>query len=185
MTVTHPDLLQFHLIARLKAWWLRKLDSDSVREFVPHYNAAYLTWAVLALLFLPAVPTVSRAMGTDAYWVWTALAVPANALPIIGLKMRRGGQAIADMSHRLLRVDWWGLSFQAGGHALAFMLLVMFEISAAITVFTYDGPATYAGLTVFAAIMLFPWMEGSLLLTCQTLRKVQKGKAIAKTGGVL
>lgn len=173
------------LIALIKAWWLRKLDSDSVREFVPHYNAAWLCWALLATVFLPAVPTVSQAMGVDAYWMWTWLAIPANALPIIGLRMRHGGSSIADMSARLLRRDWWGLGFQAGGHALAFMLLVMFEISCVVTIFTYDGPNVYAGLTVFAMFMLWPWTEGSLILACQALRKVQKGKAIERHGGVM
>lgn len=171
--------------ARLKAWWLRKLDNDSVREFVPHYNAAWLAWAVLATFLLPAVPTVSEAMGTPAYWVWTWLAIPANALPLIGLRMRRGGSAIQDMSARLLKQDWWGLFFQAAGHALACFLLMMFEISAVITVLTYDGPNTYAGLTVFAAFVLWPWLEGTLLLCAQCLRKVQRGMQLERQGGVL
>ena len=185
MNTTIVELSQLALVTRLKRWWLRKLDSDSVREFVPHYNAAWLTWALLATFLLPAVPTVSQAMGIDAYWVWTWLAIPANALPIIGLRMRHGGSSISDMSSKLLRRDWWGLAFQAGGHALAFMLLVMFEISCVVTIFTYDGPNVYAGLTVFAMFMLWPWTEGSLILSAQALRKVQKGKLIALHGGVM
>lgn len=173
------------LTERIKTWWFRKLDSDSVREFVPHYNAAWLAWAILALVFLPPVPTISQAMGVTEYWIWTGLAVVANALPLIGLRMRHGGSAIADMSDRLLRADWWGLGFQAGGHALAFMLLLMFEVSAIITVFTYDGQAAYAGLTVFAIFMLWPWTEGSLILSAQALRKVQKGREIERRGGVM
>jgi hypothetical protein len=164
--------------SRLRAWWLRKLDSDSVREFVPHYNAAWLTWAVLATFVLPAVPTVSQSMGISGYWVWTWLAIPANALPIIGLRMRHGGSAIQDMSTRLLIRDWFGLFFQAAGHALACFLLVMFEISAVITALTYSGPNVYAGLTVFAAFMLWPWTEATFILCAQSLRKVQRGRQL-------
>jgi hypothetical protein len=177
-----PFALPVTLADRIKAWWDRKLDSDSVREFVPHYNAAWLAWAFLATFLLPAVPTVSEAMGVPAYWVWTWLAIPANALPMIGLKMRHGGSAIQDMSTRLLRQDWFGLYFQAAGHALACFLMVMFEISAVITVVTYDGPNVYAGLTVFAAFMLWPWTEGTLLLCAQCLRKVNRGKQIELQG---
>ena len=183
MTLAHPPVAS--LADRLKHWWLKKLDSDSVREFVPHYNAAWLTWAVLALFFLPAVPTVSQSMGISAYWVWTGLAIPANALPIIGLRMRHGGSAVQDMSTRLLMRDWYGLFFQAAGHALACFLLLMFEISAVITVFTYDGPNTYAGLTVFAAFMLWPWTEGTLILCAQSLRKVQRGLQLERQDGKL
>lgn len=164
--------------ARIKAWWQRKLLSDSVREFVPHYNAAWLTWAVLATALLPAVPTVSEAMGIGAYWWWTWLAIPANLLPIVGLKMRHGGSAIQDMSKRLLMRDWFGLVFQAAGHALGCFLLLMFEISAVITVWTYTGPHVYAGLTVFAAFMLWPWAEGTFLLSAQCIQKVNRGRQI-------
>lgn len=174
-----------NIAARLKAWWIRKLDSDSVREFVPHYNGAWLAWALLATFWLPAVPTISDSMGLSAYWVWTWLAIPANGLPLIGLRMRHGGSSIQDMSSRLLRRDWWGLYFQAAGHALACFLLVMFEISAAITVATYDGPNTYAGVTVFMMFFAFPWTEGTFLLCAQCLRKLDKGAKIEEQGGVL
>lgn len=166
------------LTTRLKIWWFRKLESDSVREFVPRYNAAWLLWAVLATFWLPAVPTISESMGLPAYWAWTWLAIPANLLPIIGLRMRHGGSAVADMSTRLLAKDWWGLYFQAAGHALACFLMVMFEISAIITVITYAGPNAYAGLTVLAAFLFWPWTEGTLVLCGQSLRKVQKGREL-------
>lgn len=170
---------------RLRNWWRKKLNSDSVREFIPHYNIAWLAWAVLALFALPAVATVSESMGWVAYWWWVGLAIPANALPIIGLRMRHGGQAIQEMSEKLLKLDWWGLSFQAAGHALACGLLIVFEISCIITVVTYDGPALYAGLTVFAMFVLFPWLEGTFLLCAQCLAKIERGKQIEKQGGVL
>lgn len=173
------------IAARIRAWWIRKLESDSVREFVPHYNGAWLAWALLATFWLPAVPTISESMGEPAYWVWTWFAIPANALPLIGLKMRHGGSSIQEMSTRLLRLDWWGLYFQAAGHALACGLLVIFEISAVITIFTYTGPNTYAGLTVLALFMLWPWTEGTLILCCQCLRKLDKGEQMERAGGVM
>lgn len=169
---------------RLKIWWLNKLDNDSVRQWVPHYNAAWLSWALLATFLLPAVPTVSESMGLPAYTMWVWLAIPANSLPVIGLWMRHGGSSIQTMSNRLLIRDWYGLFLQAAGHALAHVLLLMFEISAIITIFTYDGPNIYAGLTVFAAFMLAPWTEGTLLLCAQCLRKVQRGMQIEKQSGV-
>ena len=172
------------MLTRLKAWWLRKLDSDSVREFVPRYNGAWLAWALLATFWLPPVPTISEAMGVGAYVAWTWFAVVVNVLPLIGLKMRHGGSSVQDMTRRLLVADWWGLYFQAAGHALACVLLVMFEISAAITLITYDGPSTYPGLTVLAAFMFWPWMEGTLLLSAQAFRKLSRGRQLERTGGV-
>lgn len=173
------------LTARIRIWWLRKLESDSVREFVPRYNGAWLLWAVLATVWLPAVPTISESMGLPAYWAWTWLAIPANALPLIGLRMRHGGSAISDMSTRLLLRDWFGLYFQAAGHALACFLMLMFEVSAVITVATYDGPNTYAGLTVLAGFLFWPWTEGTFVLCAQCLRKVQKGREIERMSGVM
>lgn len=172
------------LTARIKAWWDRKLESDSVREFVPRYNGAWLAWALLATFWIPAVPTISEAMGIGAYWTWTYLAIVANALPLIGLRMRHGGSAIADMSRRLLLRDWFGLYFQAAGHGLACFLLVMLEIAGAITVFTYDGPSVYAGTTVLLGFMVWPWMEGTLVLSAQSFRKISKGRELELTGGI-
>lgn len=172
------------LTARLKAWWDRKLESDSVREFVPRYNGAWLAWAVLATFQLPPVSTISDAMGLPAYWAWTVLAIIANALPLIGLRMRHGGSSLQDMTVRLVKQDWWGLYFQAAGHGLACFLLVMLEISAGIAVFTYDGPNAYAGVTVLLAFMVWPWMEGTLVLCFQALRKLDKGEQMELTGGV-
>lgn len=173
-----------NLADRIKAWWLKKLDSDSVREFVPRYNAAWLTWALLATFWLPAVPTISEAMGGPAYWIWTWTSVVANALPLIGLRMRHGGSSIQEMSTRLLLRDWFGLYFQAAGHALACGLMLMFEISGIITILTYAGPNTYAGLTVLAMFLFWPWCEGTFVLAAQCLRKVEKGRKLERTGGI-
>lgn len=160
---------------RLKAWWIDKLDSDSVRSWVPDYCATWLTWAVLATFWLPPISTIHEAMGSAAYTAWVWLSIPANVMPIVGLKIRHGGSSVQAMATPLLAADWAGLFLQAAGHALAHVLLVMFEISVVITVFTYHGPALYAGMTVFCGVMLSPWMRGTLLLCAQCLRKWQKG----------
>lgn len=173
------------LTERIRAWWEHKLDSDSVREFVPRYNAAWLLWALLATFWLPPVPTISEAMGHPAYVTWTWFAIAANGLPLIGLRMRNGDMSIQDMSTRLLLSDWFGLYFQAAGHALACFLLLIFEISAVITVSTYTGPNAYAGLTVLAAFMFYPWMEGTLVLSAQAFRKLKKAREIEQRGGVV
>jgi hypothetical protein len=173
------------LVDRIRIWWNKKLESDSVREFVPRYNFAWLTWAVLATFWLPAVPTISQAMGEPAYWIWTWTAIAANGLPLIGLRMRVGGTSFQDMSTRLLLRDWWGLYFQAIGHALACGLMLMFEVSGVITVMTYEGENAYAGLTVLAMFLFWPWCEGTFLLCAQCLRKVERGKQLEKTGGIL
>lgn len=173
------------LADRLKIWWLKKLDNDSVRQWVPHYNAAWLSWALLATFLLPPVPTVYEAMGPPAYWMWVWFAIIANSTPMIGLWMRHGGSSFQAMTTKLLKQDWYGLYLQAAGHALAHVLLLMFEVSAIITVFTYDGPALYAGLTVFVAFMLAPWCEGTLLLCAQCLRKVQRGFQLEHQDGVM
>lgn len=160
---------------RLKSWWLNKLDNDSVRSWVPDYCATWLTWAILATFWLPPIQTICDAMSPAAYSVWVWLSIPANLMPVIGLKMRHGGSSVQAMTTPLLAADWFGLFLQAAGHALAHVLLVMFEVSVVIAAVTYDGPAVYAGMTIFAGAMLSPWMRGTLLLSAQCLRKVQKG----------
>ncbi|MCG5431257.1 hypothetical protein LV457_03000 [Mycobacterium sp. MYCO198283] len=166
------------IAARLKAWWLSKLDSDSVRDWIPPYCTAWLVWALFATFLFPPVPTIVATMGDAGYWAWVWTAVPANLAPIVGLRMRHGGSAIEDMSDRLLFRDWMGLIFQATGHAVCFVLMVMFQVAAWIAAWTYDGPATYAGMTIFAASMLLPWTGGTLLLSAQTVRKLQRGMQI-------
>lgn len=164
--------------ARLKSWWLAKLDSDSVREWIPPYCTAWLIWALLAVLVFPPISTISEAMGIDGYYAWAAVAIPANAAPIVGLWMRHGGSAVADMSNPLLFRDWMGLILQSTGHAVCFVLMLMFEVSAWVAAATYNGPAQYAGMTIFAASMLIPWTGGTLLLCAQSVRKIQRGLQI-------
>lgn len=159
----------------LKAWLLEKLDEDSVRPWVPMYCTFWLTWAVLALSWLPPVSTISDAMGSVGYYGWVAMAIPGNLGPILGLWMRHGGSAIQGMSKPLLLRDWMGLFVQAGGHAVCHVLLVTFQISAWIAVVTYDGPAIYAGMTLFCSFMLAPWTLGVLVLCAQCCRKIQRG----------
>lgn len=163
------------LADRLKIWWLNKVDDDSVRGWVPDYCATWLTWALLGTFLLPPISTLHEAMGPGAYTAWVWLSIPANVMPIVGLRMRRGGSSLQNMSTPLLAADWAGLFLQAAGHALAHALMWVFEISVVITVFTYDGPALYAGMTIFCGIMLSTWWRGSLLLCAQCLRKWQKG----------
>lgn len=163
------------LVDRLRAWWIDKLESDSVRPWVPMYCAAWLIWALLATFLFPPVSTIEQAMGSEAYWLWVWMAIPGNIGPIIGLQMRHGGSALQSISTPLLLRDWMGLFFQAGGHAICCLLLIQFEISVIIAAATYEGPAAYAGMTIFAGVMLSPWTGGTFILCAQTLRKLQKG----------
>lgn len=166
------------LADRLKVWWLTRLDSDTVRDWVGPYCSAWLIWAVLATFVFPPVPTIEPIMGHVAYLLWVGVAIPANLMPIIGLKMRHGGSSIQNMSNRLLFRDWMGLILQATGHAVAHVLLVMFQISAWIAAYTYQGPSAYAGMTIFCASMLIPWTFGVVFLCAQCLRKIQIGQQL-------
>lgn len=163
------------LADRLKAWWIDKLDSDSVRPWIPMYYIPWLAWAVLATFWLPPVAIIQEAMGPITYLLWVWLTIPSTISPIAGLKMRHGGSSLQAMSNLLLLRDWMGLVFQVLGHALSCILLIMFEISAIIGAAEYVGPSTYPGLTIFAAVMLVPWTTGTAMLCAQCLRKVQRG----------
>lgn len=158
---------------RIRAWWLATLDEDSVRKWVPPYCTIWFIWALFAVIVFPPVPTIYQSMGAGAYWTWVWVAIPANIAPILGLWMRDGGSRIQDMSTRLLRRDWMGLIFQATGHFVCHVLMVMFQIAAWIGVWTYSGPNTYAGLTIFAASLLLSWTGGTLILCLQCVRKIQ------------
>ncbi|MGA5467190.1 hypothetical protein [Mycobacterium sp. NPDC050041] len=167
-------------MSRLKAWWLNRLDNDSVRAWVPPYCAVWLIWALLATVWLPPVPTIEPVMGHVAYLLWVWIAIPANLAPIAGLWMRHGGSAIADMSNQLLFRDWMGLILQATGHAVCFVLLLLFQVSAWLAIANYTGPSTYAGMTLFSAVMLTPWTVGVLLLCAQCVRKIQRGMQLER-----
>lgn len=164
--------------SRIKLWWLETLETDSVRKWVPPYCTIWLTWAVLATIVFPPVPIIVEQMTTGAYWAWVWIAIPANVFPMIGLWMRHGGSAVQDMSDRLLFRDWMGLILQATGHAVCFVLMLMFQIAAWMAVWNYDGPQPYAGLTIFCAAMLLAWTGGTAILCAQCVRKIQRGVQI-------
>lgn len=166
------------LADRVKAWLLDRLDNDSVRPWIPPFCAAWLTWAVLAAVWLPPVTIIEDAMGHTAYVLWVLMAIPGNLTPIVGLRMRHGGSSIHNMSDELLARDWAGLFLQTTGHAVCCVLLLMFEVAAVIGAVTYSGPNVYAGVTVFAAFMLLPWTGATALLCAQAMRKVQRGLAL-------
>lgn len=168
------------LTAWLKGWLIETLDNDSVRKWVPPYCAVWLSWSVLALAYFPPIGTISETMSVPGYYMWVAIAIPANLAPIVGLWMRHGGSAIRDMSNQLLFRDWMGLGFQATGHITCHVLMLMFQVSAWGAAWTYSGPSQYAGMTIFAATMLLPWTGGTLLLFAQCLRKVQRGLEIER-----
>lgn len=171
------------LATRFKAWIMDKLDNDSVRPWVPMYYYPWLIWAILATFWLPPVNLIRDSMGSPlayTFWVWAA--IPGTFGPIMGLWMRRGGSSLQALPNILLLSDWMGLIFQAGGHAISCVLLFMFEISAWIGVSRYAGPQAYAGLTVFAAVMMIPWMLGTGMLCAQCLRKLQRAKQAEKRG---
>jgi hypothetical protein len=160
---------------RIKTWWIEALDNDSVRPWVPMYYYPWLAWAILATFWLPPVSIIEEGMGSVIYMAWVVLAIPGTIGPIMGLRMRHGGSTIQSMSILLLLRDWMGLIFQAGGHAISCILLVMFEIAACMGAWNYVGPRPYAGLTIFAAVMLLPWTTGTAILCAQCLRKIQRG----------
>lgn len=166
------------LAERLRGWWRETLESDSVRKWIPSYCAVWLGWALFALFILPPVPSLEEVLGHPAYLAWVVMAIPANFGVIAGLWMRQGGAAVADMTTPLLFRDWMGLISQATGHIVCHLLMIEFQITAWIAVYTYDGPNTYAGLTIFAATLLLPWTFGTLLLFLQCLLKIQRGKAL-------
>lgn len=181
-----PDGQPVSLTDRIKHWFLKKLDSDSVRDWIPPYCAVWLCWASFALTVFPPISTISKTMGVDGYYTWVAIAIPANIAPIVGLLMRHGGSAVQSMSNRLLLRDWMGLGFQLAGHCVCHVLLLMFQVSAWSAAWSYDGPAEYAGMTIFAASMLLAWTGGTLLLAAQCIRKLQRGLQIEReTQGVL
>lgn len=163
------------LTAWLKAWWLNTLDEDSVRKWVPPYCTLWLSWALIATFYFPPVTSIYSSMGPAAYWAWVYVAIPANIAPIVGLWMRHGGSSIQAMSDNLLYRDWMGLVLQAAGHFVCHVLMVMFQISAWIAVWTYQGPNNYAGLTIFAATLLLAWTGGTLILCAQCIRKIRIG----------
>lgn len=163
------------MIGWLKAWWLETLDTDSVRKWVPPYCSIWLVLALLQTFLFPPVPSLYEQMGPVAYWLWVWIAIPANLAPMVGLWMRHGGSDIKDMPKGLLFRDWMGLVLQATGHAVCHVLLLMFEVSAWIAVWNYDGPNTYAGLTIWAAGMLLAWTGGTAMLCAQCIRKIQRG----------
>lgn len=168
-------------LVRLKAWLLNKLDSDSVRPWVPMYYWPWFVWAILATFWLPPVTLIQEGMDSKlAYTLWVWAAIPGTFGPIMGLWMRHGGSSLQALPKLLLLRDWMGLIFQAGGHAICCVLLIMFEISAWIGVANYSGPQPYAGLTVFAAVMLTPWMLGTATLCAQCVRKLQRALAAEK-----
>jgi hypothetical protein len=143
-------------------------------------------FAIPATVWLPPIYTFVDAMGGLAgyqVWVWTA--IPANSFVIIGLLIRHGGQNIATMSTRLLARDWAGLVLQILGHALCFILLVWFEVTAWVAVWTYRGPNEWAGVTYWSAIMLLAWTGGVFVLGCQCVLKFRRGREIEQTGGVM
>lgn len=161
--------------ARVKALWFKVLRNDSVRFWVSPYCAVWLLFAIPATFVLPPIKTLADAMGGDGYLAWVWISIPANLAPIIGLWMRHGGQDIAAMSTRLLFRDWMGLIVQILGHAVCFLLLMWFEVTAWVAVLTYQGPSVWAGVTYFAAIMLMAWTGGVFVLCAQCVLKVQRG----------
>lgn len=165
----------------LKAWFMHRLDEDSVRQWIAPYCAVWITWAILAIFKLPPVSLIEDAMGHSVYVAWLWIAIYANGSVIAGLWMRHGGSAIANMSTPLLLRDWMGLFSQASGHIMCSGLLLMFEVSAIIGARDYDGPNLYAGVTIFCAFMLLPWTLGTAFLCAQCLRKVQKGLQLERS----
>lgn len=163
------------LADRLRHWWIETLEADSVRKWIPPYCTIWLSWAVLAVVVFPPVPTIYDSMGSFAYWIWVGVAIPANLAPMVGLRLRHGGSPIQDMSTRLLFLDWTGLMLQAIGLGVCHILMVWFEIAAWVGVANYEGPNTYPGLTIFCAFMLLAWTGGTAVLCAQCIRKVKRG----------
>lgn len=179
--VGQPDTLA----GRLKRLWLKVLRNDSVRFWVSPYCAIWLLFAIPATFILPPIKTLADAMGHSGYLAWVWISIPANLAPIAGLMMRHGGSDISAMSDRLLLRDWWGLLLQILGHYVCFLLLLWFEVTAWVAVWTYTGPSEWAGVTAFAGVMLLAWTGGVFVLGSQTVLKVQRGREIERTGGVM
>lgn len=173
------------LASRLKAWWNKKVESDSVRDFVPIYCTAGLIMALIFAFLLPPIGTLKNGLGGEVgyrFWVWAT--VLANLMPMIGLVMRHGGQPISQMSDRLLKRDWMGLYLQAAGHMLACLMLLLFQYGAWTgAVIYFRENYLFAGMTIFCAGMLTPWMLGTFLLFAQCMRKVQRGRLLALQKG--
>lgn len=170
---------------RVKALWFKVLRNDSVRFWVSPYCAIWLLFAIPATFLLPPIKTLADSAGEYGYLAWVWLSIPANLLPIAGLLMRHGGEDIAKMSTRLLRRDWWGLIFQILGHYVCFLLLLWFEVTAWVAVWTYTGPNSWAGVTAFCATMLLAWTGGVFVLGSQCVLKVRRGAELQAAGVVL
>jgi hypothetical protein len=175
------------LTARLKAWWIQeaRIATRSASSF-PAITGPGWPGRSSRHSRLPPVSTISDAMGlpcllgVDHLW----LSSPTHCRSI-GLRMRHGGSAYQDMTVRLVKRDWWGLYFQAAGHGLACFLLVMLEISAGHRRLHLRRPErSTPGSPSCSRFMVWPWMEGTLVLCCQALRKLDKGEQMELTGGV-
>lgn len=185
MTYGEDDFTIEPIASRLKAWWDKKVESDSVRDFVPTYCIVGMTMALVLGFLLPPIGTLESGLGHWGYVAWVWATVLANFMPVVGLAMRHGGQPISEMSDALLKRDFMGLYFQAAGHMLACLMLLLFQYGAwtgAVDYFRENY--LFAGMTIFCAGMLIPWTLGTLLLFAQCMRKVQRGRLLSMRGGL-
>jgi hypothetical protein len=158
----------------IRRFW-KLLDSETVRLFVWPFYMGLFAFGVYAECWLNPVNALSAAMGSGHYelWVWTQ--ITATLAVMIGLAVRHGGKPVAEMSSRLLWVDWMGLILQIGGHICMFWVLLDFEIYATRTInWTHDVVRIYA---VFA---LAPYVLGCLFLALQVGRKIWHGEKLLK-----
>lgn len=157
-----------------------RIESNSVRHLIPVFYTPWLLWAILATFWLPPVTIIQQAMGHSTYVFWLWLTIPGTLAPMVGLWLRDGGTDIEDMNSPILRKDWWGLALQWGGHSCMAVLLLLFEISAVKGALAYDGPSSYAGMTIFAAFVLSSYNFGLFMLALQILFKLIRAEELKK-----
>lgn len=153
--------------------FLKLLDSETVRLFVWPFYLVLLAFGVFAEVYLNKDNALSVAMGPSHYnlWVWTQ--ITATLAVMIGLAMRHGGKPVAEMSDRLLWVDWMGLFMQLGGHICMFWVLLDFEI---YTGGTIDWRSDV--IRIYAVFALAAYVLGCLFLAAQVGRKIWHGEKL-------
>jgi hypothetical protein len=164
-----PDRLR-GVWAWIKASVRRRLDSDSVRAFIPLYYAPILVYALLAIAWPTASLAVKPVMGETLTQIWVWVQVPFTILPMAGLALRHGGTPTLEMTTPLLARDWWGLGMQLAGHAVMFWVLLAFVVAA------MAGP--YWWILIYCGFLISSYVGGCALLSTQVLRKVWRGQQL-------
>jgi len=156
------------LAGRLVKTFVRLLDNDSVRPFIPLYYAPFLTWGLYATFFAAPLPLIMTQMGRLPYDIWVWMTIPGTLVCLAGMWLRNGGGPATLITEPLLRRDYLGLWMQFGGHACMAIVLLIYEITG-IAGATWGDP-------VISLFLISSYAVGVPLLAAQCLRKLWRGR---------